>query len=84
MSALTVFLTTYNTGLQGSLAQEQDLSSWLIPVLHNHARKNGGTVPDIYAIGVQELLPLHLACKLSKNTPTLVYRVALTHTKSPV
>jgi hypothetical protein len=60
MSApLTVFLTTYNTGLQGSRAQEQDLSSWLIPQLHKAAAEAGA--PDIYAIAVQELLPLHLA-----------------------
>jgi hypothetical protein len=59
--SLTVFLTTWNAGLQGSKAQEQDLASWLIPVLHNSTRD--GSLPDIYAIGVQELLPLHLACK---------------------
>lgn len=64
MSApLTVFLTTYNTGLQGSMAQEQDLSSWLIPVLHSAAAEQAGA-PDIYAIAVQELLPLHLASEL--------------------
>ncbi|CAK9779673.1 DNase I-like protein [Cutaneotrichosporon oleaginosum] len=58
-SPLTVFLTTYNTGLQGSRAQEQDLSSWLIPQLHKAAAE--AATPDIYAIAVQELLPLHLA-----------------------
>ncbi|BEJ10962.1 hypothetical protein CspHIS471_0103840 [Cutaneotrichosporon sp. HIS471] len=57
-SPLTVFLTTYNTGLQGSRAQEQDLSSWLIPQLHKAAAE--AQTPDIYAIAVQELLPLHL------------------------
>lgn len=56
---LTIFLTTYNTGLQGSRAQEQDLSSWLIPQLHKAASE--AATPDIYAIAVQELLPLHLA-----------------------
>lgn len=60
---LTVFLTTWNTGLQGSLAQEQDLSSWLIPVLHSAAAEQAG-IPDLYAIAVQELLPLHLASEL--------------------
>lgn len=64
MSApLTVFLTTYNTGLQGSKAQEQDLYSWLIPILQTQAREQGAAEPDIYAIAVQELLPLHLACE---------------------
>lgn len=60
MSELTVFLTSYNTGLQGSKAHEQDLSSWLIPVLHSAGEQ---VKPDIYAIAVQELLPLHLACE---------------------
>lgn len=68
---LDIFITTWNTGLQGSLAQTQDLTSWLLPVLQqtNSADKdgNGGgkdastSPPDIYAIGVQELLPVHLA-----------------------
>ncbi|GMK56701.1 hypothetical protein CspeluHIS016_0305410 [Cutaneotrichosporon spelunceum] len=57
-SPLTVFLTTYNTGLQGSRAHEQDLSSWLIPQLDKAAAE--AATPDIYAIAVQELLPLHL------------------------
>ncbi|KAL7421696.1 hypothetical protein Q5752_003466 [Cryptotrichosporon argae] len=61
MSDLTVFLTTFNTGLQGSKAQEQDLSGWLVPVLHDAAGGNIQSAPDIYAIAVQELLPLHLA-----------------------
>lgn len=65
MAELTVFLTTYNTGLQGSKAQEQDLSSWLIPILHNAGER---VVPDIFAIAVQELLPLHLACETSHIT----------------
>lgn len=67
MSALKVFLTTWNTGLQGSKAQAQDLTSWLLPVLQsssNEPEMPHGEIPDIYAIGIQELLPLHLACKL--------------------
>ncbi|WOO77075.1 Inositol-1,4,5-trisphosphate 5-phosphatase 2 [Vanrija pseudolonga] len=58
---LSVFLTTFNTGLQGSKAQEQDLSSWLIPGLQNAELAPYGATPDIYAVAVQELLPLHLA-----------------------
>ncbi|WWC89431.1 uncharacterized protein L201_004355 [Kwoniella dendrophila CBS 6074] len=58
MSPLNIFLTTWNTGLQGSKAQSQDLTSWLLPVLKN---TEGNDIPDIYAIGVQELLPVHLA-----------------------
>ena len=66
MSALKVFLTTWNTGLQGSKAQAQDLTSWLLPVLQNSDGPDmpEGEIPDIYAIGIQELLPLHLARKL--------------------
>jgi hypothetical protein len=66
MSALKVFLTTWNTGLQGSKAQSQDLTSWLLPVLQSSDGPNmpKGEIPDIYAIGIQELLPLHLARKL--------------------
>ncbi|WWD17405.1 hypothetical protein CI109_101846 [Kwoniella shandongensis] len=64
MAPLTVFVTTWNTGLQGSKAQSQDLTGWLLPVLHNTAKDPElpeGIVPDLYAIGVQELLPVHLA-----------------------
>jgi hypothetical protein len=64
--SLTVFLTTWNTGLQGSKAQAQDLTSWLLPVLQktaNDPEVPHGQVPDIYAIAVQELLPVHLACE---------------------
>ena len=64
MAPLIIFLTTWNTGLQGSKAQEQDLTSWLLPVLHGTANDPNlpkGVIPDIYAIAVQELLPVHLA-----------------------
>ncbi|WVO16307.1 hypothetical protein L204_103982 [Cryptococcus depauperatus] len=63
MSSLNIFVTTWNTGLQGSQAQHQDLSSWLLPVLHNATNPElpVGIVPDIYAVGVQELVPMHLA-----------------------
>ncbi|OCF40489.1 hypothetical protein I317_05727 [Kwoniella heveanensis CBS 569] len=64
MAPLSIFLTTWNTGLQGSKAQSQDLTSWLLPVLQstaNDPEMPDGIIPDIYAIGVQELLPVHLA-----------------------
>lgn len=66
MEPLNIFLTTWNTGLQGSKAQAQDLTSWLLPVLHqtaNDPEVPQGVIPDIYAIAVQELLPVHLACE---------------------
>jgi hypothetical protein len=65
--SLSIFLTTWNTGLQGSKAQSQDLTSWLLPVLHKTATDPelpSGQIPDIYAIAVQELLPVHLARRL--------------------
>ena len=73
MAPLRIFLTTWNTGLQGSKAQEQDLTSWLLPVLHkaNDPTLPEGVVPDIYAIAVQELLPLHLARERSLNKCSL-------------
>ncbi|WVQ72601.1 hypothetical protein IAR50_002159 [Cryptococcus sp. DSM 104548] len=63
MAPLSVFATTWNTGLQGSKAQSQDLTSWLLPVLHNATSPHlpQAIAPDIYVIGVQELLPVHLA-----------------------
>jgi hypothetical protein len=64
MAPLTLFLTTWNAGLQGSKAQTQDLTGWLLPVLHQTARDPEvpeGIIPDLYAIAVQELLPVHLA-----------------------
>lgn len=66
MAPLTIFLTTWNTGLQGSKAQSQDLTSWLLPSLQKTANDPdlpAGQIPDIYAIAVQELLPLHLSRK---------------------
>ncbi|OCF74753.1 hypothetical protein I204_05135 [Kwoniella mangroviensis CBS 8886] len=64
MPPLNIFLTTWNTGLQGSKAQSQDLTSWLLPVLQrtaNDPELPQGSIPDLYVIGVQELLPVHLA-----------------------
>lgn len=74
MEPLRIFLTTWNTGLQGSKAQSQDLTSWLLPVLHKTANDPDmpeGVIPDIYAIAVQELLPVHLACELPHSSPWL-------------
>jgi len=65
MAPLKIFLTTWNAGLQGSKAQSQDLTSWLLPVLHSTANDPSASavLPDLYVIGVQELLPVHLARK---------------------
>ncbi len=66
MAPLTIFLTTWNTGLQGSKAQTQDMTGWLLPVLQqtaNDPELPEGIIPDLYAIAVQELLPVHLARK---------------------
>ena len=65
MEPLRIFITTWNTGLQGSKAQSQDLTSWLLHQTANDPSIEKGSVPDLYAIGVQELLPVHLAREVS-------------------
>ena len=64
MAPLKIFLTTWNTNLQSAKAQPQDLSRWLLPALSptgNDPELPNGVIPDLYAIAVQELLPVHLA-----------------------
>ncbi|ODO08060.1 hypothetical protein I350_03643 [Cryptococcus amylolentus CBS 6273] len=96
MAPLTVFATTWNTGLQGSKAQSQDLTSWLLPVLHNATSPDlpQAIAPDIYVIGVQELLPVHLALA-GLTSPVLLaltqriasilssHATSLSHSKTP-
>lgn len=57
-------VASYNTNLQGSSGLPQDLVDWLSPTLtvsNFLSREPRG--PDVVAVGFQELLPLHLACK---------------------
>lgn len=58
---LFVQVGSYNTNLQGGAGVPQDLVDWLVPTLQvaSFLSKEPRT-PDIFAIGFQELLPLHL------------------------
>ena len=63
---LLVQTASYNTNLQGDSGVPQDLVDWLSPTLQvsNFLAKEP-RAPDIVAVGFQELLPLHLGCKLA-------------------
>ncbi|KZV83798.1 skeletal muscle/kidney enriched inositol 5-phosphatase [Exidia glandulosa HHB12029] len=57
---LLVQIASYNTNLQGSRGVPQDLVDWLNPTLHvSSFLANRSSAPDIFAVGFQELLPLH-------------------------
>ena len=61
---LLVQIASYNTNLQGNAGLPQDLVDWLAPTLTvSSFLSRGKQAPDIVAVGFQELLPLHLACK---------------------
>ena len=62
---LLVQTASYNTNLQGDSGVPQDLVDWLSPTLQvsNFLAKEP-RAPDVVAVGFQELLPLHLGCKL--------------------
>ena len=56
-----VQIASYNTNLQAERGLPQDLVDWLAPTLQVSsflARER--RAPDIFAVGFQELLPLHL------------------------
>lgn len=65
---LRVQVASYNFNLQGDSTPFPDLQSWLVPTLSETRKEyttqsmsHGREAPDIYAVGFQELLPLHLA-----------------------
>ncbi|KAI0664634.1 Endonuclease/exonuclease/phosphatase [Cubamyces menziesii] len=64
-----VQIASYNTNLQAERGLPQDLVDWLAPTLQVSsflARER--RAPDIFAVGFQELLPLHLGLSgLSKS-----------------
>jgi hypothetical protein len=59
--SLFVQVGSYNTNLQGGAGVPQDLVDWLVPTLQVASfLSKEPRVPDIFVIGFQELLPLHL------------------------
>lgn len=69
---LLVQTASYNTNLQGDSGVPQDLVDWLSPTLQvSSFLAKEPRAPDIVAVGFQELLPLHLGCKLTA-TPSNV------------
>ncbi|KAG2158265.1 inositol polyphosphate phosphatase [Suillus bovinus] len=58
---LFVQIGSYNTNLQGGAGVPQDLVDWLLPTIQVASfLSKEHRAPDIFAIGFQELLPLHL------------------------
>ena len=58
---LLVQIGSYNTNLQGGKGLPQDLVDWLSPTLQvSSFLSREPRAPDIFVVGFQELLPLHL------------------------
>lgn len=69
---LLVQTASYNTNLQGDSGVPQDLVDWLSPTLQvSSFLAKEPRAPDIVAVGFQELLPLHLACKSTFTSSAL-------------
>jgi phosphatidylinositol-bisphosphatase len=63
---IRVQIGTFNCNLQGSSSVSPDLTHWLVPTISEKSAaynttsdQDGRTAPDLYAVGFQELLPLH-------------------------
>lgn len=72
---LLVQTASYNTNLQGDSGVPQDLVDWLSPALQvSSFLAKEPRAPDVVAVGFQELLPLHLACKLATTSSCITNR----------
>lgn len=72
---LLVQTASYNTNLQGDSGVPQDLVDWLSPTLQvSSFLAKEPRAPDVVAVGFQELLPLHLGCKLITASLSVVNR----------
>lgn len=72
---LLVQTASYNTNLQGDSGVPQDLVDWLSPTLQvSSFLAKEPRAPDVVAVGFQELLPLHLGCKLITVSLSVVNR----------
>ncbi|MCO5565396.1 hypothetical protein L7F22_019069 [Adiantum nelumboides] len=61
-----VQIGTFNCNLQGASSASPDLTHWLVPTISENSKEynvdanaDGRPAPDFYAVGFQELLPLH-------------------------
>lgn len=61
-----VQIGTFNCNLQGASSASPDLTHWLVPTISEQSKEynsdssqDGRIAPDFYAVGFQELLPLH-------------------------
>jgi len=65
---LLVQIGSYNTNLQGGKGLPQDLVDWLSPTLQvSTFLSRERRPPDIFVVGFQELLPLHLGRTFQPN-----------------
>jgi hypothetical protein len=72
---LLVQIGSYNTNLQGGKGLPQDLVDWLSPTLQvSSFLSREPRAPDIFVVGFQELLPLHLG----RMSPTTFFDALLT------
>lgn len=73
-TSLRVQVASFNFNLQGTAVPFPDLQQWLVPTI-SEARgeytttsmSSGREAPDIYAVGFQELVPLHMAFASSQQ-----------------
>jgi hypothetical protein len=72
---------TFNCNLQGASSAAPDLTHWLVPTIGEKseeyvqdANADGRSAPDLYAVGFQELLPLHDGFANNSNAQSAISR----------